>query len=184
MTSLRWLAVASAMLMLLLAAAWQRGANPDPGPSRAAMPSPVETLSNSSRSVYELGEAILGAIEAGDLERLVAHGVTESEWAHLGWPRLPASRPGHNVPWDYAWRDLWQKSRNSARRTLAAYRGHHLRLLRVEFAAETTDYGTYQVYRDARCVVQNESDEIVALDLFGSVIEMDGRFKAFSFVVD
>lgn len=155
-----------------------------PGPGGAPLPAAVSELAGAFPSVYALGEAILEGIREGDADRLERYRIDEAEWAHIVWPRLPSSRPGRNVSWSFVWRDLSQKSRAALLRTIDAQRGRPLRLLRVEFAGETSEYGTYRVHRDARCVVETASGRIVRLDLFGSVIERHGRFKAFSYVVD
>ena len=70
-------------------------------------------------------------------------------------------------------------------RTYAAYGGRKLAFLRLEFENEATDYETFKVHRDARVVVfDEEQNEEVRLDLFGSIMEKDGRFKLFSHVTD
>jgi hypothetical protein len=102
------------------------------------------------------------------------------------WPELPASRIEKNpLPFDYGWNDLHQKSTNCLRRTYAAYGGRKLTFLRIEFEDETTPYETFKVHRDARVVVRDEEKgETLRLDLFGSMMEKDGRFKLFSYVTD
>ena len=141
-------------------------------------------LSNTFASVHELGSAILDALADGDEARLLDYRLTASEFRWLIWPQLPASRPDRGLTWGYVWRDTDQKSRNSLRFTLRSHAGRRYRLLRVEFDGETTDHGTYRVHRDARSVVEDENGELRRLDLFGSVIESKGRFKAYSYVVD
>jgi len=160
------------------------GADRSRDPAPRPVPAKRLTLSNTQDSIYALADSLVRSITAGDLDGLLAQGVDESEWYWIVWRELPSSRPGRGVPWDYAWLDLWQKSRNSARRTISRYRGRNYRLLRVEFEGETTCFRTYRVYRDARVVVENEAGTIERLDLFGSILERRGHFKAFSFVVD
>jgi hypothetical protein len=175
-----------------LGCAGERGVEPansaepanEPATTAVAIPPKVVALEGTQESVFALAGAILAAIEADEFDALMSLRVSEAEFYHLVWPQLPSARPERNLSWDYVWRDLDQKSRNSARRTLQRHEGRPYRLIRVEFAGETTDYETYRVHRDARVVVEDASGEIRALDLFGSVIEMGGRYKAFSFVVD
>ena len=150
----------------------------------AVVPERVADLANTQDALFAFARALLDRIEADDLEGLMALRVSEAEFYWLVWPKLPSSQPERNLSWDYVWRDLDQKSRNSARRTIERQAGRRYELMRIEFEDETTDYGTYLVHRDARVVVQNEAGAILRLDLFGSVIEMNGRFKAFSLVTD
>lgn len=176
----------SFMLAAGCGGAVDQDAEETPAAGREEIPIPPEVteLSNTFESVYALGEAIVAGVRAGDFETLWSYRIDESEWYHLVWPALPASQPGRNLPWEYAWRDLNQKSRNQLLQTIAAFQDQDFRLVRVEFRDETSDYGGYKVHRDARCVVERADGEIVTLDLFGSVIERRGRFKAFSYVVD
>jgi hypothetical protein len=152
--------------------------------TRTSEPPRVTELANTRESIFALAQGILDRIEADDLEGLMALRVDESEFYWLVWPELPSSNPDRGLSWDYVWRDLNQKSVNSARRIVDRYTGHAYQLMRVEFDGETTEYGRYRVHRDARVVVQDADGEIRRLDLFGSVIEMNGRYKAFSLVTD
>lgn len=149
-----------------------------------AEPGHVTELAGTFDSVFALAQAILERIEAADLDGLARLRVDEAEFYWLVWPELPSSQPERNLSWDYVWRDLNQKSLNSARRVIDRHGGRDYQLMRVEFADETTDYGSFRVHRDARVVVQDADGEILTLDLFGSVIEQNGRFKAFSLVTD
>lgn len=150
---------------------------PDPPPR-------VTELSNTHESIFSLAQALLDRIHDNDLEGLMELRLDEAEFYWLVWPELPSSQPERNLSWDYVWRDLNQKSINSARRILSRHEGRAYQLMRVEFEDETTDYGSFRVHRDARVVVQDADGEIRQLDLFGSVIERNGRFKAFSLVTD
>ena len=181
---------AAAVLLAAFAVAGCGGglADADDDTARASastgVPARVDTLESTFESIYALGEAVLDAIYEGDPARLATYGLNAAEWYWIVWPELPAARPETGLTWEYPWRDLNQKSGNSARRTIANHQGRRYRLLRVEFAGETTAYASFRVHRDARCVVETARGEIVTLDLFGSVIERHGRFKAFSFNVD
>lgn len=69
------------------------------------------------------------------------------------------------------------------RRTFHRYAGKALVFLGIEFDGETTLYETFAVHRDARVRVLDEKKEL-KLDLFGSILEKDGRFKLFSHLTD
>lgn len=131
-----------------------------------------------------LAQAFLKALEEEDVEALRAFALTKEEFRHYVWPQLPSSRPENGVPFDYGWADLHQKSDNSLRRTYALYEGKRLEFLSIRFDDETTDYGTFLVHRDARVKVRDDKGRELWLDLFGSVIEWEGKFKLFSYVTD
>lgn len=163
--------------------------SPRPAPEAAPSPSPPpaaasERLSPTWGSAEEAAQAFLDALAAGDPDRLRATALTREEFADVVWPELPSSRPNRNLPLDYAWRDLNQKSTNELSRTHHRYGGRRFALERVEFLGETTGYVTFDVHREARLLLTDEEGTLLRLRLFGSMIERGGRWKLFSFVID
>jgi hypothetical protein len=144
----------------------------------------VERLRPTWGSAEEAAEAFLDALAADDVERMRSAALSEQEFADVVWPELPSSRPNRNLPRDYAWRDLNQKSSNSLRRVSHRHGGKRYRLERVEFLDGTTEYLTFAVHREARLILTGEQGERLRLRLFGSMIERGGRWKLFSFVND
>ena len=141
-------------------------------------------LRQTFSSPEALSEAVLAALGEHDIDTLRALALDELEFRTAVWPDLPASRPERNVPFDYAWRDLHQKSNNSLRRLVARYGGRRYELVKVRFAGETTPYRSYEVHRETILDLRNEQGEAVRLALFGSILEREGEFKLFSYVVD
>ena len=142
-------------------------------------------LARTFTSPEELAREVLGAIEREDVETLKALPLSKDEFRLYVWPKLPSSRPERNVPMEYVWKTLQQKSVGSIARNFGRYKGRKLELLEIEFEGETTDYGTFQVHRDARLRVRDrETNEEGWLDLFGSVMERQGKYKLFSYVTD
>jgi hypothetical protein len=144
----------------------------------------VERLEPTWGSAEEASRAFLEALAENDFEKLRAMALGEEEFADVVWPELPSSRPNRNLPLDYAWRDLSQKSTSSLRRVAHRYGGRRFRLERVDFLGETTEYTTFAVHREARLTLIDEEGVQQRLRLFGSMIERGGRFKLFSFVND
>lgn len=155
----------------------------DDEPRAEAAPA-SQRLSPTWGSAREAAEAFLDALAASDAERLRATALTREEFADVVWPELPSSRPDRNLPLDYAWRDLNQKSTNSLSRVYHRWGGRRFALERVEFLGETTEYVTFEVHREARLILTDEGGERLRLRLFGSMIERGGRWKLFSFVND
>lgn len=136
-------------------------------------------------SPEDLAQAFLEALHRKDADALKQFGLSEEEFRLHVWPELPVSRLKKPLPFEYGWNDLHQKSMNSLRRTYATYGGKQLTFARIEFDDVTTDYETFKVHRDARVVVfDGDRMKEVRLDLFGSIMEKDGRFKLFSYVTD
>jgi hypothetical protein len=144
-------------------------------------------MSNTFASIDELAAAVLAGIEQNNGRQLWSLALTKEEFHAVVWPVLPANRPERNTPFDYTWGTLEFKSSNALNTTLAKYTGHHYELVRVDFVAHEQrqrDYGAFRVHRDARVLVKKADGSEEWFDLFGSVIERNGRFKVFSYVTD
>jgi hypothetical protein len=140
-------------------------------------------LQNTSGSPDELAHAVLDALARRDrstLERLV---LSEQEFREHVWPQLPASRPERNLPFSYVWGDLRQKSSAGLTKILAEHGGRRYELSRLEFHA-ATDYSTFQVHREAAFHVRDAQRSEKLVRVCGSMIEKDGAWKVFSYVVD
>jgi hypothetical protein len=142
-------------------------------------------LSYTFDSPDSLAKEFLDALYRKDVEALESFALNEEEFRLHVWPELPVSQLKKPLPFEYGWADLHQKSINSLKRTYARYGGKKLTFIRLEFEDESTRYETYVVHRDARVVVKDEeAGREVRLDLFGSIMEKNGRFKLFSYVTD
>lgn len=131
-----------------------------------------------------LVRAVLDGLEQRDRSRLRALSLNEHEFRDHVWPELPAARPERNLPFSYVWGDLRQKSDASLANTLRTYGGRYYELVAERSTGRTTRYQSYLVHRDTELTVTDESGASVRLRLFGSILEKDGRFKVFSYVVD
>ena len=141
-------------------------------------------LSNTYPSPEALATAVLSAVERQDTTALRGLALSEEELREHVWPELPAARPERNLPFSYVWGDLHQKSDESLSRMLARHGGRRYALRLVRSAGETTRYPSYTVSRETVLQVRNEMGVETELRLFGSIIQKDGAWKVFSYVVD
>lgn len=123
-------------------------------------------------------------LSAGDLNALRALAIDESEFRRIVWPRLPASRPERNLTWEYVWKDLNGKSEAHLRALAAKWPGPGLQVAAVGFEGDTTDYAGFRVRRKTVVTLRDSRGQEHQRRLFGSTIEMGGRVKVFSYVVD
>jgi hypothetical protein len=153
---------------------------------REGSPTPASTsdLEFTFDSPEGLATSFLRALRARNAERLKRFALSEREFCDYVWPQLPRSRPEMGVPIEYAWGDLHQKSLTALAMTFRRYGGRSYELIDVRFRGETTDYGLFLVHRRAVVIARNELGRTVQLELFGSILEADGAFKLFSYVVD
>jgi hypothetical protein len=141
-------------------------------------------LSNTFESPAALARAVLTALERRDLEGLRALPLSETEYREHVWPELPVSRPERNVPFDYAWGQMKQRSDGSLQQTFARYAGKRLDLVETRFTGETTTYTSFSVMRESEIIARDDSGRDLVLRLYGSALAREGRFKIFSYVID
>jgi hypothetical protein len=130
-----------------------------------------------------LASAVLDSLARRDRAALEALALNEREFEDHVWPYLPAARPERNLPLSYVWGDLHQKSESALAQTLATHGGRRYQFLGVKFE-DRTDYGRYRVHREASLQVRDPSGEPTTIRVCGSMIEMNGAWKIFSYVVD
>lgn len=148
-------------------------------PTRVAAP-----LSNTFESPAALAQAVLAALERRDMSALRAFPLSETEYREHVWPELPVSRPERNVPLDYAWGQMRQRSDGSLQDTFARYAGKRLSLVRTRFTGETTPYESFSVMRESEIIATDDTGRDLILRLYGSVLVKERRYKMFSYVVD
>ena len=168
------MATAAALLACIVAGACSSGDRPSPPPP----------LQRTFPSPDALSRAVLAALADEDAGHLASLGLSELEFRTVVWPELPSSRPERGLPFEYVWGDLDQKSTNALRRLVARHGGRRYTLAGVAFRGETTPYRTYRVHREAVLDLLDEEGNELTLPLFGSILERDGEFKLFSYVVD
>jgi hypothetical protein len=129
-----------------------------------------------------LASALLDALARQDRAALLELALTETEFRDHVWPELPASRPERNLPFSYVWGDLRQKSAQSLGAVMSREGGKRYELIDIRFTA-VTDYRTYRVHREATFRVRDSDGREDDLRVCGSMIEQDGAWKVFSYVV-
>jgi hypothetical protein len=139
-------------------------------------------IARTFESPEALAREVLGAIERNDVDALRRLPLTEQEFRQHVWPQLPASRTQGNVPFDFVWDQLHQRSDLYLRQTVARYGGHRLDLIGVDFQGDTTEYDGFVVRRETSLRVRDDQGRESSVRLFGSVMEQGDRYKLFSFV--
>jgi hypothetical protein len=139
-------------------------------------------LSNACTSIEDLGKQVLEAVYNNDRERLKAMAITAEEYERYIWPQSPISKIKQwQEHYDFVWKQHSSRSGHSLSQVLSRYGGRQYTLVRVRFKDDTTDHTIYKAHRDARLIVKNPDGKEVELNLFGSIVEMDGQFKIMSF---
>ena len=149
----------------------------------AAACSAPPPLADTSPSPEALARAVLEAVSTGDRAALEAMALSEAEFREHVWPELPAARPERNLPLSYVWGDLHQKSTQQMSVTLRKHGGKHYELVRLTFS-DVTPYAGFRIHRKATFRVRDASGQETDVRLCGSMIEQDGAWKVFSYVVE
>lgn len=146
--------------------------------SPAAERRPLEAAASSTE---ELVRSFLDALQEDDIEGVSRLALTRGEFESYIWPELPAAQPERNLTAEFVWNNMNVRSRSNLNQLMESLGGQRLILEELRFTGETTEYATFRVHRDSELVVRDESGELRRGRLFGSVLELDGQFKIFSF---
>lgn len=140
-------------------------------------------LQHTLESPDAVGRAVLQALAARDEAALRRLAIDEAEFRDHIWPSLPAARPERNLPLDYVWGDLRQKSGTSLTRTLAEHGGKQYQLEQVVLG-QTTEYAGFKTHARTILRVRGTGPAVLDIRVFGSLVEKNGRWKVFSYVAD
>jgi hypothetical protein len=135
-------------------------------------------------SEHAAAEAVVRALAARDTATLESLAVSEGEFFDTVWPALPTSRPEFGMPPDYVWSDTHTKSRGYLGQALQDYGGTLMTVQGVHFLGPTTDYGAFRIHAKTVVSVRHPDGRLEDLRLFGSLLETDGRWKVYSYIVD
>ena len=155
-----------------------------PACTQPTTPSGKLPLSHTFETPEALAQAVLDRLGRADVEGLRALALSEQEFKDHVWPELDTSRPERNVPFEYAWGQLKQRSDGFLANTVGRYAGRPLKFLRTSYRGETTQYKSFMVMRESEVIAADETGKELVLQLFGSAMLKDGRYKVFSYVVD
>ncbi len=143
----------------------------------------VPPLAHTHNSAASLAVAVLDALAQRDRATLEALALSETEFRDHVWPQLPAARPERNLPFSYVWGDLRQKSSQSLSSVMSREGGNRYELVDVRFEG-MTDYRSYRVHREATMRVRDTAGGERDLRVCGSMLEQDGGWKVFSYVIN
>ena len=152
--------------------------------SSAACTREAPPLAHTFESPEQLATDVLARLARNDRAGLQALALTHDEFEAHVWPKLPASRPERNVPLSFAWGRLQQQSDMSLAGTVSRLGGRAYTLQQVLFDGESTDYGTFTVHRKSVLVVRTPEGRVERIEVFGSILVKDARYKVFSYVTD
>ena len=136
---------------------------------------------NSLDSPNQLGLAVVDALNQEDIEALNRLRVQREEYLDWIWPAFPASRAPNNFPGDFAWSNLNRKCNTGMQKWIARYGGHDLKFVSIRFNQPRETYDGFQLLRGTVLTLQNTAGEKDELNILGSVVVKDERYKLLSY---
>jgi hypothetical protein len=154
-----------------------------PRPYPTPFPDSVKNrqLSFAANSKEELCINLLEALQRSDTTALANAMVSQREFKEWLWWEFPASTKLMNVPVDFAWDNLAQKSSKGLRTLLYKYAGMKLALLSYRFEEGEDRYQTFTLHVKTRLEVEDDKGKKITINEFGSFVEMNGKWKLFSY---
>lgn len=138
-------------------------------------------LAHAAVSKEALAEDVLRSIRDGDLQRMKDLSLSKDEFQRFVWPELPVSNPKTNVPLDYVWNDVHYRSTSRMQASFNKLKGKDLKLVRVVHNGELVEYKSHRAYSDMEVIVREPNGQETPYPLFGTLIEMNGRWKVYSY---
>lgn len=140
-------------------------------------------LSNAASSPEQLMIRLLDATSRDDVAALKELRITKDEFCQYVWPELPGSRVP-NVSCDFAWDQATLKSLSGLTRVLDQHRGRKYEFIALRFPGEPERHESIVVHKAPTVSLRDETGAVHEVRISGSILEIDGQFKLFSFVVD
>jgi hypothetical protein len=165
-----------AALFLLAVAAWI----PEGGWA-CGETSSTPRLVHATASQEALAEAVLRAIADENLKAMQELSLSKEEFRRFVWPELPVSNPKTNVSLDFVWNDVYFRSMARMQASFNRLKGRNLKLVRVEHRGKVVEYKSHHAYQDMEVTIREAGGEEMSYPLFGTLIEMDGLWKVYSY---
>jgi hypothetical protein len=164
-----------AAALMLLAALGLGGCVSHPRVSASAR------LRGGAPSQEELAQAVLQAIARQDLQAMKDLALSKEEFERYVWPELPVSNPRTNVSLDFVWSDVHFRSALRMQAIFDNLKGKKLSLVRLHPRRKAESFATHRAYPDMEVILRSEDGKEGPYPLFGTLIEMDGVWKVYSY---
>ena len=164
------------LTMFMVAVLVLSGCKSSPGTSQ---------LTNASRSMEELVQKTLDALNREDEAALASLALTEEEYRRYIWPALPLSKIEQwQKQYDFVWGQVSARSSDGLGLILQKYGGQQFEYRSLRAAGGRAPYADCIVHKDVRITVKDSSGMEQEVKLFGSLVEMNDQFKIMSFDID
>ncbi|CAN5768166.1 hypothetical protein BH23GEM11_BH23GEM11_05600 [soil metagenome] len=143
--------------------------------------SPVSALAGGENSKEALVDALLRRLEAADTTGVSELAMTRTEFAYLYYPYTMYTHPPYELSPALVWFQLQNRSSRGLGRLLRDYAGKPLYDTGLKCPDEGEPFGAGRIWNGCAVLGVVPTGESVEEQLFGSILELDGRFKLVSF---
>lgn len=147
---------------------------------RAGLPR-VDTLASASPSIEALVRRLAAALEARDTVAMNAMVLSRSEFAYLFYPGSAMSKPPYEAPPELLWGQILASSDDGAGKLLARFGGTKARISALRCPNAPEQEGANRLHTRCEAEIRAPGVEALKGNLFGTIIERDGRFKFVGF---
>ena len=140
-------------------------------------------LSNAAASPEELIIRLIDATSRDDVPAIKNLRITKDEFCQYVWPELPGSKVP-NVSCDFAWDQATLKSLSGLTRLLDQHRGRKYEFISLRYPGAPEHHESIVVHKAPTVSLRDDKGIVHEVRISGSILEMDGQFKLFSFVVE
>lgn len=138
---------------------------------------PVAALDGGAESREALVDALLRRLEAADTTGVAELAMTRTEFAYLYYPHTMYTSPPYELSPGLVWFQLQNQSSRGLARLLTTYAGKELHDTGFRCPDEGEVFGEGRIWHGCTVVGVVPTGESVEERLFGSILEVNGRFK-------
>ena len=135
------------------------------------------TWENSLDSPDQIGLAVVDALNSKNIEKLNRLRVQRNEYINWIYPAFPKS----NFPPDFAWSNLNKKCNIGMKRWIDCYGDLNLRFENIRFEKTNESYRGFQLLRGTVLTLQDTNGKELELNILGSIVVMNNRYKLLSY---
>jgi len=139
------------------------------------------SLSGGGASRMDLVDRFVRALVAGDTRTLRSLLISRAEFGYFVFPESPYSRPPYKTKPGLIWMQLTSNSERGMVRMLDRLAHRRVYVSDLRCAAQVEREGSNRYWRDCTMLVNAGSGVSKRLQLFGKIIERDGRAKFVSY---
>jgi hypothetical protein len=141
----------------------------------------VTELSGGASSVDELVDTFLRAVERADTAAVSAMAITREEFAWLYFPYSIYATPPYELAPGLVWMQLESASSKGFRKILSVHGGNTLYDTGVQCPDDGSSAGEGRIWDECVVLGRLPGGEEAEERLFGSILEVGGRYKFVSF---